>query len=65
MEYFHVSKMSKFTHYAADLRKFPTEAADLQFPLKFFYQSYNNSNILDTVSLLYFHTFHTYFKFTV
>jgi len=51
-QYFHISKMSNFTHYATS--KFPTEAADLRFPPKFIINY--NTKILAPVSLLYSHT---------
>jgi len=57
--YFHISKMSNFTHYATDLRKFPTETTDLRFPQKFF------TKLLKIISLLYSHTIHRNCKVSV
>jgi len=64
MQYFLISKMSKFTHNATGLRKFLTEATGLRFPRKFMTINYN-TKILDPVSLLYSSTIHTNFKLTV
>jgi len=48
-QYFQASKMSKFTHDATGLRKFPTEAADLPFSWKFIINY--RTKMLDTVSV--------------
>ena len=56
LQYFQVTKMSKFTQDTNGLKTFSTEATDLRFPQQFIINY--RTKILGTVSLLYFDAIH-------